>query len=326
MPRLLAQLPPFLDEILTRWNSFDLIPNRLSASHIYRRARRTLASIIALHPLETFTHWTDFTRPRVAAFTALKQRLGNGPEAIRKDLQALRSFFRFAEAEKLFGPQISHQLRGLSPIIRYVEPTALTPDQETALLQRARWCHRDNPSVPAKDWAPGAFHLACLLGLRQALRPSEILGLTWDELSINDPPSIQLRPNALRRLKNSRAITPLQLCPDVAEALKTFQDRQTKSDSAELEYVFANAQPRRPDWFDLWRTLAAELGVPGLNAYWLRRTCCTRLVDAGMDLQGLLSFMRHSDVHTSQRYYFARSQGVPISYETGRKMHLPASY
>jgi len=71
-------------------------------------------------------------------------------------------------------------------------------------------------------------------------------------------------------------------------------------------FNFPNAHRLRQDWQRMQR----DLGWPEVGFHTLRHTCCTNLIQKGIDIKSVMEWLGHSNLNTTNRYMQISPQGL----------------
>ena len=315
-------LPSNWHALLLAWEAARLAPPRKTRGWAVRNRCYAALRWMFDHGAE-LRYWTDLTPDLVIRFIDARQASGASAPTIVKDVQALKSFLFWCEAREPHSPRLSHLLTRLAPAMPSKDPDALTHAQEAELLDIAR--KQIKPDArgfgAVRDWPLPNFWLLCRIGLVMGLRPGELKCLHWRDLHLDAPtPFLKLTDKSPHwQLKTPLAATPLEIPPDLLLNLHNFRKisygRGRKGDS----FLFTTDEGKAPFYDHIWRHLAVILRAPGLNCQWLRHTCATRRTEQGWSLEQIRNWLRHTTTQTCEKYYVARSQGVPLAFATSKR-------
>jgi len=212
-----------------------------------------------------------------------QERLGVGarPVTVNKELAVLSKIFR--EAVEWGRLRVSPFL-GVHrvPLDRDPETRALLSEEAARLLDAAR----EDPF--------GAF---LWIGLHTGMRPSEILGLRWEDVDFRKN-SIAVVHREDRSVKTRRT-RYVAVHPDLRAYLLGLPRPMDRSG-----YLFPGEKgPHRSRYirrsFD---RIAERAGLEGVTPYMLRHTAATMLAAAGCSLAQLKAILGHRTFESTQRY------------------------
>jgi integrase len=184
-------------------------------------------------------------------------------------------------------------------------PTVYTPAQIKTFLEVALQDRH------AALWA---------LAVTSALRPSELLGLAWDAVDLDDgaiaiwQKQIKVGTRAVLAdgTKTEGSAALIALAPWAIDLLRAWQKRQAEErqlwpgpiEDHNLVFTKPNGAPLKPDWANRrFQKLAAEVGLPRIRLYDLRHGWATAALRAGLHPRLVQEVMRHSDYRTTAETY-----------------------
>ena len=195
---------------------------------------------------------------------------------------------------------------------------ALTPEQARTLITEA---------------VDTRLHAAVVVGITCALRPGEILGLTWTNLNLDeDPPTLSITHSLkhdgtgtyLGDLKTSTSHRTVALSGSAVGALKAHRRCQNADRLAagplwdDHDLVLANELGRgwNPHNFRRdFRTLTQRAGLGKLPPYTMRHTAVTLLSNAGVPAERIADLAGHRDTRMVERVYRHRSSTLDVGRE-----------
>ena len=184
-------------------------------------------------------------------------------------------------------------------------PTVYTPEQTRQFLQVALHDRL------AAMWA---------LLVTTALRPSEVLGLSWDAVDLDAgviavwQKEVKVGTKAVIRegAKTEDSHALLALAPWVVDLLRAWREQQREErrlwpgptvDNG-LVFTWEDGRPLKPDWPNRrFRRLAARAGLPPIRLYDLRHGWATAALRAGLHPQLVREVMRHAQYRTTAETY-----------------------
>jgi integrase len=139
--------------------------------------------------------------------------------------------------------------------------------------------------------APDYARPTIIMALDTGLRRSELRRLTWDDVDFAAG-TIRARPVEGAKLFHGRL---LYMTPRVRELLST------------LERTGPNILPSS-DFKKLLYRLGRDIGVEGLHFHQMRHTCATILLEQGIPLEEIQTWMGHRSILTTRRYAKTRPE------------------
>lgn len=323
-------IPSSVAQLLHQWFTVELEPTLRRPWLNFNRVRNMICYINRF--TSTLNEWTDIKPNVLREYVAIRRfdtprGVPLRPATIKREMQDMSNFLRFCEQEFSTGP-IRSDICNLAPAAQWTNPKALDDIEADWLVARAAEVDRNarlyftrgvsRRKAVSRDWPPMAFLCVVQLGIELGLRPGEALFAHRDEISLGARPVWSPKDLPARRLKNDLASTPLCIPPRLADTLREFVRLHDPKG-----YLFAlpdSTEPgghRQPYYDQIWRALAQEAALPGLNFHWLRHTFCTRVANRDdLTMQQVLELTRHLSPTTLQRYYKRRD---PIDPVTGKR-------
>jgi integrase len=246
------------------------------------------------------------------------QRLKDGvdPGTINRDIAALGTLFRQAQAAKLVQINPTRKdadlkalpsgenrpLRFLSPAEEQRLRTALRArddDQRQARASHNTWRrHRHQTAVKTIPKAGYGDHLTpmVLLSLNTGLRRGELFNLTWSavQLTGSNPHLTVLGTTSKKR--RSRIVA---LNHEATETLKVWRAQQRDTDG--LVFPSADGRPFN-NTNTAWRALLVAAKISRFRWHDMRHNFASRLVEAGTNLRAVQELMGHADIRMTERY------------------------
>jgi integrase/recombinase XerD len=221
-------------------------------------------------------------------FVFMLKDLGMSPATIRRQVSAVRTYFRFLAAEGLSRTDPSERLE--SPRRGRTLPDVLTVKEVEALI-----------AAPGLDDRLGWRDRALLeLAYGAGLRVSELCGLTMPDLWL---------PDALVRVlgKGSKErLVPIGRTVIAAIAVYLNQTRPGLDQGRSQNRVFLNARGTPLSRVGAWgivRRCAARAGITKrVTPHTLRHSFATHLLEGGADLRAVQEMLGHADLSTTQIY------------------------
>jgi integrase len=219
----------------------------------------------------------------------LRTRGKGGEVGINRMLARLRHLFSWAIARYPEIEQHPFRKAGVA-VVKLAKETArsrrLRPGEEDALIANA------------------GFHLKALIlaGLATGARIGELLSLQWwqVERDAKDTP-IRLRLVADKTKTSRTRILPVpRVLAAVLEMRQTAPDGQRHAPDT---YVFGNEVGEQVDRVQTaWETCCRAAGIEGLHFHDLRREFGSRLLDSGVPLTTIQTYLGHTSVTTTAKY------------------------
>ena len=214
--------------------------------------------------------------------------LGLSPSSIRRNVSAVRSYFRFMVGEGELVRDPSERLE--APKRWRTLPEVLTVDEADKLL-----------AAPSLD-EPLAFRDRAMLELAYGagLRVSE-----WISLSTRD---VQMDDHLLRVFgKGSKErLVPIGRKAIAAVAIYVRELRPRLEKGKGRGILFLNARGEPLSRMGAWKILRKYVDVAGItkpvSPHTLRHSFATHLLEGGADLRAVQEMLGHSDISTTQIY------------------------
>ncbi|MFI5210293.1 MAG: site-specific tyrosine recombinase XerD [Gemmatimonadales bacterium] len=221
-------------------------------------------------------------------FVFMLKDLGMSPATIRRQVSAVRTYFRFLAAEGLALSDPSERLE--SPRRGRTLPDVLTVKEVEALIL-----------APGLDDRLGWRDRALLeLAYGAGLRVSELCGLTMPDLWL---------PDALVRVlgKGSKErLVPIGRSVIAAIAVYLNQTRPGLDQGRSQNRLFLNARGTPLSRVGAWgivKRCAARAGITKrVTPHTLRHSFATHLLEGGADLRAVQEMLGHADLSTTQIY------------------------
>ena len=224
----------------------------------------------------------------IRAFLAARRRQGVESRSLSRQLSALRSFFRWLEAEEIVTSRAAQRVA--LPKVGHSVPKPLTVDRARALVTAGGAEHI--------DWVTARNMAVLLLLYGSGLRISEALGLTR-----KDAPST-VRP-VLTIVGKGRKERRVPILPVTIEAIDRYLSLCPYPIGAEDRmFVGEKGGPLSPRIIQLEiERLREPLGLsPTATPHALRHSFATHLLSAGADLRQIQELLGHASLSTTQIY------------------------
>lgn len=239
----------------------------------------------------TLTHLTDFlqherARPLAHEEKASPRRLSS--ESVYLKIAALRSFYRWAENEKLLPVNVAEQLSLPSRWKRL--PKDLTHDEISRLLTPVQ------PATPATLCDQAILELAYASGLRL----SELRHLRIEQL--------QLEAGFLRVIGKGNKERVVPVGTQAREALQHYltsaRPHLVKAKTTSHVFITSRGLAFSRAW--LWRRMKNRVSHAGVERpftpHMLRHSFATHLLEHGADLRVIQELLGHASISTTEVY------------------------
>lgn len=236
--------------------------------------------------------WGALDRQGLRGFLGDLERRGQSRRSAARALSAVRSFYRFLQAEAGLEVNPARLTRG--PKLPRRLPAHLDRVQTDAVFAAAE--------LRAGEDDVGAVRDLAMLELfySSGLRLSELSGADLTDLSLLDD-QVKVRGKGRKERivpVGERAVMALRRWLDVREGLMALP-------GADRRALFLNLRGRRLTGRSVQRamhTLLDVAGAAGLKVHSLRHTFATHLLDAGADLRAVQELLGHASLSTTQIY------------------------
>ena len=222
------------------------------------------------------------------AFMAARRKAGVGSRSISRTISALRTFFRWLEANTAL--QNRAVRRVAMPKIPHSVPKPLTKDKAAAVVASA-------PNADL-DWLAARDTAVMLLLYGSGLRISEALGLLAKDAPVPGRDVIRV----IGKGDKERMVPVL---PVAQNAIKTYLSLSPYAlDPDEPLFRGAKGGPLSPRLIQLAiEKLRTELELPiTATPHALRHSFATHLLSAGADLRQIQELLGHASLSTTQVY------------------------
>jgi integrase/recombinase XerD len=230
----------------------------------------------------------DVTAARLREFVYFLKDLGLAPTTIRRQISALRTYYRFLVGEGIVARDPSERIE--SPKRWRTLPTVLTVADVEKLL-----------GAPNTD-EPLAIRDRALLEFAYAtgVRVSELVGLTLQDILFEEGVARVFGKGAKERL------VPVGRRALGAVALYAREIRPTLDKGKGRGVLFLNARGTPLSRVGAWGVIKATARRAGLakrvTPHTLRHTFATHLLEGGADLRAVQEMLGHADLSTTQLY------------------------
>ncbi|MGQ0673587.1 MAG: tyrosine recombinase XerC [Hyphomicrobium sp.] len=289
---LSADIDPDLRRIVDGWFAY-LEYERGTSDATLEAYRRDLAQFLGfltrhLDRPAGLGDLSAITPQTVRGFMASRRASGLTSRSLARTMSALRSFFRWLEAEGLAASRAIRQV-GL-PKIPHSVPKPLTVDRAAAVV--------DGGMAADLDWVAARDTAVLLLLYGSGLRISEALGLKPSDVPSADRDVlliagkggkerlVPILPVTRAAIARYRSLVPYSLAPDGPL------------------FLGAKGGPLSPRLIQLvMQRMRAALGLPETaTPHALRHSFATHLLATGADLRQIQELLGHASLSTTQAY------------------------
>ena len=251
----------------------------------YRRDVLRCAAFLRSHGVQTVQ---GITPALLREFVYSLKDLGLAGSSIRRNISALRTWFRILMAEGLV---VQDPTERLDPPQRFrTLPEVLSVDEITRLL-----------AAPALDERLAFRDRAMLeLAYGAGLRVSEWIGLAMHDVLLED--------GLVRVLGkgNKERLVPIGRSAIGAVAVYVRELRPHLERGAGQGHLFLNGQGRPLTRMGAWKILRKYVDLAGIekpvSPHTLRHSFATHLLEGGADLRAVQEMLGHADIATTQIY------------------------
>ena len=242
----------------------------------------------------TFCHIKGATTPAAATAKILREYvyhlkdLGLSPASIRRNVSAVRSYFKFMLGEGELVRDPSERLE--APKRWRTLPDVLTVDEVTRLI-----------AAPALE-EPLAFRDRAMLELAYGagLRVSEWISLTTKDVLMDDHLVRVFGKGSKERL------VPIGRSAIAATAIYLRELRPKLEKGQGKGVMFLNARGEPLSRMGAWKILRKYVDIAGIkkavSPHTLRHSFATHLLEGGADLRAVQEMLGHADISTTQIY------------------------
>jgi site-specific recombinase XerD len=277
-----------------------LMKQRSASPHTLRSYRDTFKMLLQflhhrLNKQPSCLELVDLEAPLIAEFLddlEVSRKISAASRNLR--LAAIRSFFRYAEFE---APEHADRIRRILSI-----PSKKSKRSEVHFLsQNEARAMLDAPNQ--QNWSGQRDHALILVALHTGLRLSELIGLVWSDIVLQ-----QIGAH-IRLVGKGRKERCVPITKQTATVLKSWK-RNSRSGIADP--VFPNARGGRLSADGVQYIIAKHLCIarqvcPSLagkqvTPHTLRHSCAMELMQAGVDRAMIALWLGHESVETTQIY------------------------
>ena len=272
-----------------------LADERHASPHTVAGYRRDLAKLLRFMQEQQLDAFEALDAHRMRGFVAAEHRGGLAPKSLQRLLSSCRSLFRQLSRE---GQLASDPLLGVrGPKVRRKLPQVLDVDEATALVET----NSDGP-LAVRDRA------MLELFYSSGLRLSELIGLRWLDLSLDDGEVRVLGKGSKTRIVpvGRHAIAALR-------ALGAEEGMQADSPI----FRGRGGAPINPRTIQLrMNKLALQQGIPKhIHPHLLRHTFASHMLESSGDLRAVQELLGHADIATTQIYTHLDFQHLSRVYD-----------
>jgi integrase/recombinase XerD len=250
--------------------------------------RRDVERLVTYAGTKTATSPIDITSRMLREFVYHLKDVGLAPSSIRRNISAVRTYFRFLLSDGIVARDPSERLE--TPKRWRTLPDVLTVDEITRLI-----------ASPTFD-EPLAFRDRAMLELAYGagLRVSE-----WITLGIRD---VLLEEKLVRVFgKGSKErLVPIGRSAIGAVATYVRELRPKLEKGAGKGVLFLNARGEPLSRMGAWKILRRHVEQAGItkavSPHTLRHSFATHLLEGGADLRAVQEMLGHADISTTQIY------------------------
>lgn len=224
----------------------------------------------------------------IRSFLAARRRQGASSRSLARTLSALRSFFRWLEAEEILRNRAILQV-ALPKVPRSL-PKPLTVGKAKELVGA-----RSDADL---DWVAARDTAVLLLLYGAGLRISEALSI-----KVKDAP--QSDRDALRIVGKGNKQRLVPILPVIAEAISVYRTQcPYELEADDKLFLGVRGGPLSPRIIQLVvARLRESLGLPhNATPHTLRHSFATHLLSAGADLRQIQELLGHASLSTTQSY------------------------
>ncbi len=257
--------------------------------------------------LERFIGWCkkhDIQSPAqlgindVRGFAAAEHRRGLSPRSVQRRLSSLRRLFRYLRREGVIGDDPSRGVR--APKVRRKLPEVLDIDQVLALLD-----------IPEEDELATRDRAMLELFYASGLRVSELAGLTWDRLDMNE--------GMVRVLGKGRRERLVPVGRHALTALETWQRIHATIAGIDQPRIFTSLKGRPLGVRAIQKRVAYWSQRQGLDQrvhpHQLRHSFASHILESSGDLRAVQELLGHANLTTTQIYTHLDFQHLARVYD-----------
>ncbi len=264
--------------------------------HTARKPKSTLA--LYRHSLNAFTRvakprkLANVSRALLEDFADRRLKDKKAVATVNRDLRHLRAALRWAERRNYISAMPDFKDVFIREDRR--QPVIIPEDDFVAMVQALH-----DPGLVLKkrpaEWWRVFFYVAYYLGLRVG----EILGLTWERVSLE---TLEVRIMASTSKGRKERVVPM--AAELAKVFKDWRDRHTNYSPRDevLPWPYDNYRSLYVDW----HAIQTAAGIPD-GAHYVpkncRSTCASELIASNVPTVVVKDFLGHATVATTENYY-----------------------
>jgi len=278
---------PF-DALMTDFNNYLRFTKR-SATDTIRTYTQRVSKFLSW-VADRYDHFSSVSLLDIDDFIESKRTAGWRPRTIAGLCQALRTFFRYAEFQRLCAQGIARGIR--SPIVPKYEEAPRGP-----LWRDVRRLLKATTTINYVELRARAILSLCAI---YGLRSSEIAGLCLSDFDwYNETLTV-------RRAKRGRVQQfPIQY--EVGEAILQYLKNARPHCSCRNLFVTRRLPYRPIHSSSLWPIVASRMRALGIKSehvgpHALRHACATQLLKKGSALRDIADFLGHRDIKSVSIY------------------------
>ncbi|MBI1732518.1 MAG: tyrosine recombinase XerC [Gammaproteobacteria bacterium] len=266
--------------------------------HTRNAYRRDLEALRAYCEREGVERWSRLDGARLGAFVAQRHRLGLGGRSLRRNLSAVRAFFRYLNRS---GLAVANPAVGLvTPRTPRLLPRALDVDQAGQLMR-----------IPGDDALAVRDRAILELMYSGGLRLSEAVALDLEGIDwIDGTATVLGKGSKMRKVPVGRyADAALKAWLKVRASFAAAQERALFVSSRGTRISPRSIQERMRQW-------AIRLKLPvHVHPHMLRHSFATHMLESSGDLRAVQELLGHADISTTQVYTHLDFQHLARVYD-----------
>lgn len=277
---------------------FDYLRARNLSGHTVDAYRRDLRAVVSWCDKKGIASWQHFDRGDARAFIAERHRKGMAPRSLRRNLAAIRSFYRQIIRQGIVGHDPASDIP--VPKIPKHLPTTIDTDQMAYLLQ---------PQPGGITVVRDAAIMELLYS--SGLRLSELIALDIDAFSADGMLRVDKGKGGKQRL--------VPVGRQAQTALHRWRQRRDEWAAADERALFISRRGTRltPRAVQLrvkkWARERAV--VANVHPHLLRHSCASHLLESSGDLRAVQELLGHANLSTTQIYTHLDFQHLARIYD-----------
>ncbi len=234
----------------------------------------------------------------IRGFAAAEHRRGLSPRSVQRRLSGLRRFFRYLRREGVISHDPSRGVR--APKVRRKLPEVLDIDQVLALLD-----------IPQEDELAERDRAILELFYASGLRVSELAGLTWDRIDMNE--------GLVRVLGKGRRERLVPVGRHALKALRQWRRIHATVAGVDQPRVFTSLKGRPLGVRAIQKRVAYWSERQGLDQrvhpHQLRHSFASHILESSGDLRAVQELLGHANLTTTQIYTHLDFQHLAKVYD-----------